>query len=295
MKAMTAIVRVLVRALTAVAVLVVVLAAVMAVAAWAAERSTTEMQREIAEAGTPGRLALRPVNLSSLPEPVARYFAQVLPGGQRPIRATRIRWEGEFRLDPNRSWGTFTASQQFSSVPPAFLWDASISVVPLVSVRVRDHYSRQSAGMRARLGGIIPVVNTEGTPELASSALARWLGEAVWFPTALLPPEMGGAVTWVAIDDSTAEATVTDGRVSVRAEFGFATSGLIRSMTALRYRDVDGEPVLSRFEGLYRDYFRQHGILVPGEAEVAWLHPLGRFPYWRGRPTEITWQVEPPR
>lgn len=92
-----------------------------------------------------------------------------------------------------------------------------------------------------------------------------------------------GGVRWDAIDDTTARATVTDRATTASAEFEFAPTGEITRMSALRYRDVNGTSVLTPFEGHYRDYARRAGIMVPLSAEVAWLLPEGRFPYWRGR------------
>ena len=92
---------------------------------------------------------------------------------------------------------------------------------------------------------------------------------------------------WGAIDDNTARATVTDGPTRVSAEFHFAPRGEITRVTAIPYRDVNGVGVLTPFEGRYRDYARRNGVLIPMAAEVAWLLPEGRFPYWRGRPVEI--------
>jgi hypothetical protein len=83
---------------------------------------------------------------------------------------------------------------------------------------------------------------------MAQSALARWLGEAPWFPTALLP---GSFVPWKAVDDSTARATVSDGSVQASADFHFAASGEITRFTAMRYREADGTAVLTPFEGRY--------------------------------------------
>jgi hypothetical protein len=144
--------------------------------------------------------------------------------------------------------------------------------------------------MLGRLGGLVPLVDAAGTPELAASALARWLGEAAWLPGALLP---GAGVTWEAVDDSTARATVHDGAVRVRADFHFAPTGEMTRMTALRHRDVNGRGVLTPFEGRYGAYVRLGGVLVPGESEVAWLLPEGRFPYWRGRPVEVVLTSDP--
>jgi hypothetical protein len=225
-----------------------------------------------------------------LPAPVARYFALALPEGEPPIAGAWIRWRGEFQSRPGAGWAPFTAEQHFTTRPPGFVWDAEIRMIPLVPVRIRDSYHAESGTMHGRIGGLVPVVNEGGTPEIAQSALARWLGEAVWFPTALRPREVGGGVQWEAIDDATARATITDGAVSISAEFHFAPTGEITRMTALRYRDVNGAMVLTPFEGEYHDYARRDGVLVPTHAEVAWLLPEGRYPYWRARPEEIRFE-----
>jgi hypothetical protein len=228
-----------------------------------------------------------------LPAPVERYFAFAIPSPSDRIRTARIHWTGEFQMRPGAGWSAFEAEQDFTTFPPGFVWDARIRMMPLVPVRIRDSYSAGQGTMLGRVGGLVTVVNQGGTPEMAASALARWLGEAVWFPTALLPhaPHDDG-VQWEAIDDSTARATIRDGASEASAEFHFAPTGEITLMTALRYRDVDGTSVLTPFEGRYRDYERRNGIMIPMFAEVAWLLPEGRFAYWRGHPAEVTYDDE---
>ncbi|HET9985710.1 MAG TPA: DUF6544 family protein [Longimicrobiales bacterium] len=248
----------------------------------AARLAAPAQARGTAHPGAGG--AFSRAQLEGLPAPVARYFAFALPEGRPPIRAARIRWTGEFQLRPGGGWSPFTAEQRFTTSPPGFVWDAAIRMLPLVPVRVRDSYIAGEGRMLGRIGGVVPVVGEGGTPEMAAGALARWLGEAAWFPTALLP---GENVRWEPVDDSTARATVTDGPTSVSAEFHFGPGGEPTRMTALRYRDVNGTGVLTPFEGRYGDFGRREGVMIPLSAEVAWLLPEGRFPYWRGRPAEI--------
>ena len=151
---------------------------------------------------------------------------------------------------------------------------------------------RLRRGFVGRFGGVATVVSEGGTPEMAQSTLARWLGEAAWFPLALVP---GEGVTWEGVDDSTARATLTDGTVHVSGDFHFASTGELTGMTAMRYRDVDGRSVLTPFEGRYGSFERREGMMIPSTAEVAWLLPEGRFAYWRGRPIEISYELTPVR
>jgi len=47
----------------------------------------------------------------------------------------------------------------------------------------------------ASLFGLISLANWRGTPEVAQGELMRFLAEAAWDPTALLPSQ-GGAMDW---------------------------------------------------------------------------------------------------
>jgi uncharacterized protein DUF6544 len=239
------------------------------------------MSREIAER------PFQQSDLAELPPPVARYFAFAIPDGRRRIRAARVRWAGDMRLQPGAKWSPFTADQRFTVSPPGFVWDARVRMMPMVPVRVRDSYVAGEGEMLGRIGGVVSVLHEGGTREMALSALVRWLGEAAWFPTALLP---GKGVTWQPVADSTARATVTDGDISVSGEFRFAPTGEMTRMTAMRYRNVKGTGVATPFEGRYDGFERRQGVMVPKSAEVAWLLPAGRFAYWRGRPTNLAYE-----
>jgi hypothetical protein len=60
-------------------------------------------------------------------------------------------------------------------------------MLPGVPVFVRDGFVESRGSMHGAVWGLIPMVTAEGTPMPASSALQRYLGEAAWFPTAMLP------------------------------------------------------------------------------------------------------------
>lgn len=218
--------------------------------------------------------------LEGLPAPVVRYFEYALAPGRPFIRTAMLGHVGEFRSGLEAPWAPFTSVQHFSANPPGFVWDAAIHMAPMVTVRVRDGYFQGTGSMQARIASVIPVVNARGGKELAAGALQRWLAEAVWFPTALLPRE---GLAWEPIDDSSARATLTDSGVSVSLDFRFGGKGeVVGTYTPARFRDVDGTPVPTPWEGSFQSYGRVGGVMVPREGEVAWILPEGRLSYWRG-------------
>lgn len=223
-----------------------------------------------------------------LPEPVTRYFEFALTPGQPIIRRARIQWAGEFRTSADAAWSKFRAVQHFTVAPPGFVWDAKIQMAPLVPVRVRDEYIAGEGMMVGKLAALVSVADERGTPEMAAGALSRWLGEAVWFPTALLP---GQGVTWAPLGDHTARATVTDGATTVSADFRFGPRGEIVGASMMRYRDVKGRGVLTPFEANIRsDYMRVNGMMIPRRGEVEWVAPQGRLPFWRGRVVTVRYE-----
>ena len=186
------------------------------------------------------------------------------------------------------AWSPFTAEQYFTANPPGFVWDARIRMARLFPVRVRDSYLAEEGVMLGAVGAVVPVVSQRGTPELAAGALARFLGEAVWLPTALLPRE---GLSWEAVDENTARATITDGEVSASADFHFSPSGQILSVSMTRHREVKGQSVATPFEArIAGDYRRAGSVMIPPSGEAAWLLPEGRFAYWRGRPVHVVYE-----
>jgi len=47
------------------------------------------------------------------------------------------------------------------------------------------------------------------------------------------------------------------------------------------------------WEGRFWNYAVRNGMRVPLEGEVAWIHPEGAKPYWRGRITRLDHEFAP--
>jgi hypothetical protein len=222
--------------------------------------------------------------VKQLPVPVARYFRSVLREGQPMIRSVRMIQVGEFRRT-DEGWNPFEATEYFSEQPPGFVWDAGIRMAPLMKVRVRDAYVAGQGSMQAKILALVPMVDARGQAELDASALQRYLAEAVWFPTALLPIE---GVKWSTIDNSSALATLTNAGTTVSLEFRFNDDGEITGVfTPGRYREVNGKYELTPWEGHFRNYVEREGMRIPVEADVEWRLQDGSFPYWKGRIVEV--------
>lgn len=219
--------------------------------------------------------------LDSLPAPVAKYLRKALHDGHPIIVGAKVTQHGIFLMNPKSGgWQPFAAEEHFTSIPPGFVWDAQIAMFPGVNALVRDSMIDGSAAISASAAGVMKIMETHTSPELTAAAMQRYLAEAVWFPTALLP---GNGVTWTAIDDSSARATITAAGTTVSLDFRFGGDGLVKSVyTPARYREEGGRLVQRPWIGTFSQYEERRRVLVPIKGEVAWDLPEGKLPYWRG-------------
>jgi len=223
--------------------------------------------------------------IANLPAPVLRYFRMALTDGQGLVRTARIKHAGEFLTPGEKKWSPFTSTQFYSANPVGFVWDATIRMAPFMDVRVRDAYLEGKGAMEGMTFAVVPVLDQRDKAELNEGALQRYLAEAVWFPTALLP---GSGVTWKAIDSNRALATLTDSGTTVSLEFRFNAQGEIAEIfTSGRYRETEGKYVLTPWVVKVWNYEERSGMRIPLDGEAAWQLPEGRQPYWKGKVVDV--------
>ncbi len=229
--------------------------------------------------------------LAGLPAPVQRYFRAALTDGQPVVTAVRLTQTGRFNMSATADqWKPFTATQAFTTARPGFVWDANITLIPGVPVRVVDAYIAGEGLLRPTILGLYAIGTLQGTGEIARGELLRHVAESVWFPTALLPSQ---GVVWQAVDDTSATATMTDGPVSVTMLFRFDAKGLITFVRVeARATTVDGGTVLMPWECRMSNYQTREGMRVPLTGEALYITPQGERFYFKGTITTLVYEFE---
>jgi hypothetical protein len=227
--------------------------------------------------------------LDGLPAPVQSYFRAVLTDGQHIVSAVSVEHTGTFNMsETGEQWKPFTSNQRIVTRRPGFLWEGRIRMMPGLTVRVDDAYVAGEGILHATLFGLVSLANVGGTAEMARGELMRFLAEAAWYPTALLPSQ---GVRWAAVDASSAKATLQDSETVVTLLFRFSQNGVIESIRAdARGRTVGGAVIPTPWEGRWSNYQTRKGMRIPMEGEVAWMLPKGPRPYWRGRITRLRYE-----
>lgn len=274
-------------------VVLLVVVGFVALAAYGSSRwadGTRELRARLVP--TSGTINVRTIDfreLADLPAPVQQYLRSVLVEGSRMVAAVRVRHVGEFNMsETGDQWKSFVSDQLVTIHPPGFDWDARIRIIRGVPIRVHDAYVEGDGVLHAAVLGLFPVVSLRGKGEIAEGELMRFLAEAAWYPTALLPSQ---GVRWTQVGAQAARAELADGEVSVKLIFRFNNQNLIESVEAeSRGRVVRKQPVPTPWGGRFWDYQQRGGMRVPLRGEVAWLLPGGAKPYWRGRITNLEYQ-----
>jgi len=223
---------------------------------------------------------------STLPPPVARYFAYALAEGQKLIHSVTLIQRGELRTGVDSGkWLPFSAHQQIFPQSRSFQWKARISLPLGAHIQVTDSYIDGRGAGQVRLCSLLPLGREKPTPELDSGALYRFLAEAVWFPTALLPQ---AGVEWQAIDDHSALATLNDRGTSVSLVFRFdERDEVCRIYTPGRFGKFKDGYRKVPWEGRFSDYRLCDGVRVPFYGEVGWYVDDRLQLVWKGRVDKV--------
>jgi hypothetical protein len=217
--------------------------------------------------------------ITTLPEPVQRYFKYSLPDEQKYISYVKLKHTGTFRTKVDQKWMPISGSEYFSTQRPGFVWFASVKPFPLIWITARDTYYKGNGNVLIKLLSLFTIGNSMGK-EVNQATLTRFIAEAPWFPTALLP---GDYLKWEAIDSNSAKVIVSDSRIDISGIFYFNEKGEITQFTADRYMNTTKE----KWTCYYKNYKDFDGVKVPTDGEVVWNLKSGNFSYARFKLTDI--------
>lgn len=233
--------------------------------------------------------------LDGLPPAVQRFFRAALADGAPLVAALSVEHGGTFNLaaEGRDRWIPFTSTQRVITRRPGFVWDASMAMAPGLSVRVHDAYVAGEGILHPAVLGLVSLTDLRGSNPASGSVahgeFMRFVAEACWYPTALLPSQ---GARWTAVDNHSARVDLADGAVVVSLLLRFDPgTGLIDSVLAeARGRTVGSAVVMTPWEGRWSDYAEHSGMKVPMSGEVAWLTPEGKRTYWRGKVTALVYE-----
>ena len=232
----------------------------------------------------PAMRVITEADLSRVPDPVQRYLRYTKSVGKPFVTRVDLTQSGKMKLKPDADWIPLKAKQWYEVKETAFEWTGWVKAAPLFYVRAKDHYDNGVGSLKIHLWGFIPMGKAEG-PEANQSELIRYLSEIIWFPSAMLQDN----ISWAALDDTTARATLSDDGLSVTGDFHIDPDGRFTAFTAQRYADMGGgEYRLADWYAPIYTYAEFNGWYLPSEGSAIWQYPEGDYEYIRLKIESIT-------
>jgi hypothetical protein len=146
----------------------------------------------------------------------------------------------------------------------------------------RDAYVHGKGSMVIKMFSLIPIVSAGGS-EIDQGSMMRYLNEMTWFPAAFL----GKNITWQAVNDSSAEVTLTEKGKSVSALMQFNPDGKPVNFVAKRYRMAGKKYDLETWSTPFTGYGEFEGLKLPVRGQGVWNLKEGDLVYVELEITEL--------
>ncbi len=205
-------------------------------------------------------------DIKDLPEPVKKWLRNSGAIGKPFISVGKVMQKAEIKMKPDQNnWMPASAIQYTTIDKPAFIWTVDVKMNWFLNYQGRDKFENGKGEMLIKMNSLINVVNEEG-PKLDEGTIQRYLGEMVWFPSLALSPY----ITWEAINDTTAKATMTYKGTQGSGTFYFNSEGDFIKYSAMRYRGNETNAKRHEWILLVDAYKKFGGIRVPAKMTATW-------------------------
>lgn len=214
----------------------------------------------------------------NLPPIVQKWLRNSGAVGKEMIHTVRLRQKGQMKMKPEQEkWYEANAVQYFTVDNPAFIWKVKVDMMPLVFFTGRDKFSDGKGNMLIKVLSLFNVVNASDNEKINQGTLQRYLGETIWFPTAVVSPY----IKWEEIDSLSAKATMTYKGASGSAVFTFNENGDFVKFSAMRYMGSEANSPLKEWVITLNEYKVYNGIKIPVKGEATWKLNDGDFTWYR--------------
>lgn len=217
-----------------------------------------------------------PAMVAGLPEVAQRYFRHAIAPGT-PLKTTvALRMKGLFLLgDRNSNQPYQMEASQILAPPNAFVWSPVLRS-GLLQITGSDGLVNGRAWTQFWINSLVPVVNSQSTPDLVRSAQFRSAVESIWVPAALLPRE---GITWHAKDADTALVSIETFEVPVVIELTLDKTGAVAEVVGLRWSDANLDKTfrLQPFGGTVEGEATFEGYTIPARVKVGNLFGTDDF------------------
>lgn len=211
-------------------------------------------------------------HLKNLPNPLKTYLKKVGVLVKFKDGHVTFKQQGRIKTAQEKGWTHFRAKQYMTASTPNFIWSAQ--AYPMF---IRDKCINGKGEIKVNLFGLKNIAKSDGS-KTDESALARCLGELIFYPLGFLSDE----ISWEVLNDQSLKAKLKINGLQTEGIFYFNEEGLISHYESKRYMNE----TLEDFTGIAEDYKTMGGLLIPTRMKAIWNLKDGDFEYFQATITD---------
>ena len=231
-----------------------------------------DVKRLVASAASTPEPVITQAMIDRLPPPAQRYFLNAAVVGQSIPRIVRLKQKGRIRGSASQGWMQFEADETYTIGPPGFVWQAYFPASLMPVVLGRDEYIEGGGSILMKVLAAAPVADEHGV-EMGPAGLMRYLNEMMWFPAAMLGPNMSIA----AVDDTSFRLSIADRGMTAEATLIVDAAGRLANFRAQRFSSATHR--LETWETPITGYGTFVGLQLPVSGSATWKLKDGDLTY----------------
>ena len=221
------------------------------------------------------------------PKIIQKFFRAVIDDSSQTPNFITLNQSGNIKTEENYNWLNIKSIEYFTAQKPNLLWDAEIGNSKFFWIEIVDSYLKNKGNTLIKINSSITIGDSWGI-EIDKSNLFKYLSEAVYFPTSLLPSKN---LIWNILDSNSAEVKFTDKNTSLVAKIFFNTNGTIKKIETLdKFRPMNNNYKESLFTIYFFDYKKHSSFLIPTYCEVEWELEKGKFKFGKFKIDSIKYE-----
>ncbi|MFZ1289796.1 MAG: DUF6544 family protein [Melioribacteraceae bacterium] len=221
------------------------------------------------------------------PKLIQNFYKNVIDDSSLIPNFITLNQSGEIKTEEKSNWLKIKSTEYFTSQKPNLLWDAEIGNSKFFWIEIVDSYLKRKGNTLIKINSSVTIGDSWGI-EIDKSNLFKYLSEAVYFPTTLLPSKY---LKWNILDSNIAEIKFTNNKTSVVAKLFFNNDGTISKIETLdKFRPMNDNYKESLFTIYFSNYKKYNSFLIPTYCEVEWELENGKFKFGKFKIDNIKYE-----
>lgn len=226
-------------------------------------------------------------DLENLPLPVQKYFRHCGYLGKPKMSYMKVSFQDvDFKMSDEKTIKIDYVQYNFVATPDRFAFiDSSLCGIPFEGF---DSYNDGTGSMKGIIAKMITLFDQKGK-DMDRACLVTVLAECFIIPNVALQ----SYITWEAIDEIHAKATISWHGVSASGIFTFDKDGKVLSFKTgdRTATDMKGVSRQADWSGIYSDYKVVNGVMQPTVLQSIWHFPEGDSIYFNENKAGVTIEV----